>query len=617
MKSAGKTNPSLRFRRNERGAALILTVIVVMVLTTLGIAMVAFTATEERTSTTYRDSIQARTLATAGVRMVEEMFRSPTDRQLVPLYDAAATAAGGGWDYWGANESAVEAVLNARGIWRSARPGASTARYTGNGGFFQGPFSTDWAQVFGGTYSTTAASDVYDLKFNCTNPSTGAEIANANTQCWLRTELNDDLLAASSDWNLDSGEITDISFYAPPQAGGKAYGLCTVRVTAEKRNAAGMLLARETLVAVIGDNSNKPSVLGNGDIVFKTSAGEACGDGCEQIHANGNATVGSVSGGTDPMVTATGNVNGVSSAKPAITAPYINPWDLAYRPTTTTEYSRYYLLARRQLDAVWTDGTPTGNPASRPCGFGGWAECQDYNLEYDVAGVAKGARTAADVPHYYKWDAAGQGWTLCDTGTSLDGGATCPGAPSFSVNRVADYDPGSTTDNAPIPFHTRRVPKTVFTIDSAQDNATVLVDGGFHKSGSMNATMSVIAVGSIHLHSSTTWAPALSNRAMWIAGRDIYMHSNCCAPSNTCSSNLSETDYAGIIAAHEQIYTHSQNALLGLIIAENRVNHDDKVDSSLAIDSDKGDHGSLCNLPDWPWAIPVRPTILSITTASE
>jgi hypothetical protein len=609
----------VRFSRHERGAALILTVVVVMILTTLGIAMVSFTGTEERTAVAYRDSLQARILAEAGVRMVEEMFRTPTDRQLVPLYNAAATAAGSGWDYWGANEAAVEAVLNARGIWRSVRPGASTARYTGNNnGFFQGPFRDDWAQVFGGTFSTDAALDVYDIKFNCTNPSTGVEIANANTQCWLRTELNGDLLQDSTDWNLDTGEITDITFYAPPQAGGRSYGLSTVRVTAEKRDEAGMLLARETLVAVIGDNASKPAVLGNGDIVFKTSAGQSCGDGCEQIHANGNATVGTVSGGTDPIVTATGSVNGTASTKPAITAPHINPWDLTYKPATTEELGKYYLLARRALDAVWTNGTPSDNPASRPCGFGGWAECQDYNLEYDTAGVEKLARTAADTPHYYKWNNTSQGWTLCDSGTSLDGGAACPGAPSWSVSRAADFDPGATTDDATIPFHVRRVPKTVFTIDSAEDGATVLIDGGFHKSGSMNAEMSVIAVGSIHLHSSTTWMPALTNRAMWISGRDIYMHSNCCAPSNTCATNLGTPQYAGIIAAHEQIYTHSQNALLGLIIAEHRVNHDDKVDSNtLAINSDKGDHGSICNLPDWPWALPVRPTVLSMVTAAQ
>ena len=41
---------------NERGAALIITVVVIMVLTTLALAMTAFTGTEERTAVTYRDS---------------------------------------------------------------------------------------------------------------------------------------------------------------------------------------------------------------------------------------------------------------------------------------------------------------------------------------------------------------------------------------------------------------------------------------------------------------------------------------------------------------------------------------------------------------------------------
>ena len=36
------------------------------------------------------------------------------------------------------------------------------------------------------------------------------------------------------------------------------------------------------------------------------------------------------------------------------------------------------------------------------------------------------------------------------------------------------------------------------------------------------------------------------------------------------------------------------------------------VDSTLAIDSRQGDHASLCDRPDWPWALPTIPTLLSL-----
>jgi hypothetical protein len=109
----------------------------------------------------------------------------------------------------------------------------------------------------------------------------------------------------------------------------------------------------------------------------------------------------------------------------------------------------------------------------------------------------------------------------------------------------------------------------------------------------------------------------MSNGVMWITGRDLFTHSDCCAPSNTCTTNLSTPQYAAIMAAHEQIQTDSQNALMGVIVAENRVNFDMTVNSTLAIDSDKGDHAALCDRPDWPWALPTIPTLLSLKSVPD
>jgi hypothetical protein len=135
--------------------------------------------------------------------------------------------------------------------------------------------------------------------------------------------------------------------------------------------------------------------------------------------------------------------------------------------------------------------------------------------------------------------------------------------------------------------------------------------------------MTIVAVGTLGFHSQSDWRPAMSNRVMWISGRDIDTHSNCCAGSNTCSTNLGTPDYAAIIAAHEQIKNDSQSALLGVLIGENRVNEDPTIGGSAAastlnaLDLDSGDHGSLCNNPEWPWTMPVTPAIASMKSAAN
>ncbi|MEO8378571.1 MAG: PilX N-terminal domain-containing pilus assembly protein [Acidobacteriota bacterium] len=607
--------------KRQRGAALIITVVVVMLLTTLALTMASFTVTEERTATTYRDSQQVRQVAEAGIRVAQEMFRTPSDQQLVPLW---TTASAGGGNYYGTTTTAVDTSLNAIGIWRADRAGANPARYSGNNNrFFQGPFKDTWDQVFGGTYDPAAANDRYDVKFNCTNPTSGAAVTPAN--CWLNTKINA-LLSTSANFTQDTGRITDISFYAPPSANGRAYGLTTIRVTASKFDGTD-IVASETLEAVIIDINPKPAVLGNGNIVFKLNAGVMCGNGCEQIHANGTATVGTVTGGQNPMITATGTITGGSgSTKPgakAVIAPEINPWDLEYKPKVAGDLLKYYLLAARPLDIIWTDNDATNGTVARPCGIDNSTFCQDYGLEYTPPtaippNVSK-PRLLADVPQLYKWNTVTQGWTWCNSGDALSGGVLCPGAPTFSVSRAADQVVlnGGVGDNNDLPYAKDRVPQTEFSIGSAQVGATVLVDGRFRKQGAMTTTMSIIAVGSMDFSSSTTWAPALNNRVMWISGRDIDTHANCCAPSNTCATNLGLPASAAVIATHEQFLTGSQNALLGVLIAENRVNYDLYVNSTLAINSDNGDHGSLCGLPDWPWAMPVIPAIASMKTATN
>jgi hypothetical protein len=47
------------------------------------------------------------------------------------------------------------------------------------------------------------------------------------------------------------------------------------------------------------------------------------------------------------------------------------------------------------------------------------------------------------------------------------------------------------------------------------------------------------------------------------------------------------------------------------------VQYDPLVSGTLAINSDNGDHASLCGMPDWPWTMPVTPAIASMKTATN
>jgi hypothetical protein len=629
------TNNPGKGLRGQRGAALILTLLAVVVLTMIGMAMVAFTTTELRSATMYRDTLQTRALAEGGVRIVQMMFTSPTDRTLVPVFHSGGSS-GSAWDYYGTDATSIETSLNAIGIYRKDRSPITPARYVGaNNGFFRSPFANDWGAMFGGTYNKVAANDKYDLKFNCTNPNTNASVG---TNCWLN-HLNDMLLGG--DFSATAGEITDISFYGPPTIDSVPYAITTVRVTATKYGDAAktQIISREIVEAVIGDITKKPAVLGNGNVTFQINL---CGDGCEQIHANGTLLIGGAASGAGeiPIGTSTSTVNGSATApagsQPSITPPEINPWDLSYKPTTTAGLQKYYLLAARPLDNHWNNDNPNDNisnlqtgTSGEPCGVDGLALCEDYNLEYDqgaagtpgTARAVKPARSLTTQANMYRWDLVNNEWDFCDNTPPLSCGS---GTPSFSVTPVADLvdndftDAAGKVDNADFPFNKTRVAKYSFEIQSAQVGATVLIDGAFYKHGNLNSTMSVIAVGSIYLHSQTTWAPALTNRVMWLSGRDIKHHSNCCAPSNTCATNLNYPANAGIIAAHEQYYADSQAAMLGILIAEHRINLDNMVDSNTtAIYNSNGDHGSLCGIPDWPWSLPTRTAIFSLKSVSE
>lgn len=627
-------NPSApgkqRQARRDRGAVLILTVVVIMVLTTLGMAMVTFTGTEEQTASVYRDSVQVRAVAESGVRIVQRMFQDPSDVNIVPQHGSVL---GTNVHYTGTNETDVETSLNAIGIFRMARTGAVPARYTGGptgttNRFFLGPFNSSWGNIFGGVYSPP--TNLYDLQFR------------RGTGTWINSKI-DPLLATSSDINRSTGVITEITFYGPPMVNNKAYGICTVRVTAEKYNGT-RVVARETIEAIIGDNNITPAILGNGNIT--SSNFDACGSGCEQIHANGNVVIGNgnISGG-DPPISATGTVTSsgtISPAaqpnQPAVVAPDINPWDLAYRPSGTG-LNKYYLLASRQLDVRWTNDNPGDDLPAIVCGL---SQCQDYGLEYDPVSpfTVRTARAATNTGYLYKWNTTFGDWDQIDSaasGGTLDSGGAEPFSWTFVAGDDIDVSAGSGPDTAVRPFNKNRVPRASFQISGISPNndsamgalATFLVDGRVDMSGSIGSPrawkVALVAVGSITSGSATNLRPATNSRVMVISGRDITMEASYNNQIQPCQGGPpTESNEAGlasgIIASHEQILFQGNSDSTGLVIAEHRVNLDVTVNNNataIQFGGGSSNHGYVCGFPSWPWSRPTKPVIVSMTAAAN
>ncbi|HVT44778.1 MAG TPA: pilus assembly PilX N-terminal domain-containing protein [Thermoanaerobaculia bacterium] len=651
MKKSGFRNRSLRSRdtrRGQRGVALIMTIVVTLILSLIGLSMLSFTETEERTAVTHRDEVQVDAVAEAGVRLVQQMFRNPAG-PLVPQY---TTGTPGDWEF------TTEAHLNAMGVARATR--GARGIYTGAGDqLFQGPFSGDWAQVFGGDRD----ANTYDLRFSCDG------IASAD--CFLDQKLNSLLTNTTNpEWNNNVGRITDIRLFEPPISGSKMWGYATVLVTATKFDAAGNVVATETLEAILGADTSRPAILADGNLEIESSS-HFCGNSCETLHANGNIKLygsGSMSGG-DPTVTATGTVDEsgtpiIPEAKEGvdrIEPPRINPWDTTYRPTTEAGLEKYYLMTTRTPSAVWTDDDASTSAAGVSCANA--STCQDY-------GLTAAARTAGAAGKLYRWDRHNDNWDLIETQPS--GGTLFTQITNlqfFVRSDTADVTDvgGSADDGIEPPFEKSIVPRTFFQLESGtnptadtdpQQGITLLVDGAFALKKDMGNDypdsgqpwkVSIIAVGGIWTGGSQYLAPALLNKVLLISGRDLFIESS--FNNNTftfggtdyCTSGTATTPppensdvvkvMSAVFAAHEQLFIKSSGKFLGILVAENgtgsiRINieHDyDSADYKSPKDSELGDnamlidssarHTYICDEPAWPWSQAGQAKILAIGTS--
>src|SRR5579859_1118869 len=209
---------SRRKRGRDRGSALLVSLMVIVGLSLLGLGFVAISETESAIAKNEQNALQTQSIAEAGAMLVVEWFQNPT----WGISSAAMPS----------NDPAVNNKINA----------IKTTRVSGS---------------YSGVYKPTASTMLFDKPYR---PPAGSQadrfwgtedkadlIINRTTDPTTIDNFNNILLGPNPEDKF-SGEITEIRVYAPPTTGAtvvngflvgdfQRYGVATIKVTAtEFRN---------------------------------------------------------------------------------------------------------------------------------------------------------------------------------------------------------------------------------------------------------------------------------------------------------------------------------------------------------------------------------------------
>lgn len=218
MNSSEPTISKRHRRRNDRGSALLVTLMVVVGLSLLGLSFMAISETESAISVNERNKTQTSALAEAGAKAIVEWFQDPLTaetRGLLPAND---------------NDFKTSRIVS-----------AYTGYYKPSGRLFETPFGPEDPDMFFGD------EDNADIII--------VDGRNADSTAFLK-DFNEKYFYGS-----DAGKVTSIRIYAPPNVGGvkvggfwiagQRYGVATVAVTAEKQNTSGDLISTSTCRIVL------------------------------------------------------------------------------------------------------------------------------------------------------------------------------------------------------------------------------------------------------------------------------------------------------------------------------------------------------------------------------
>lgn len=227
MKTRMRSRTSIRARSRDGGSALLVSLMVVMGLSMLGLAFVAISETESAISLNQRNSIQVQAIAEAGAKATVEWFQDPVwarEEGIVPTNSPAP-----------ANMKRTRTITGYTGVYKPL-----TTQF-----LFDKPYRPNPMHRFLGNEETA------DITINHTIDNT--TMVNLNTYLF------------GSDSRIN-GRVSEILIYAPPMIGatlnaqgfwegGERFGTATIKVTAEKWTAetGGSLLSRQAIRVIVGE----------------------------------------------------------------------------------------------------------------------------------------------------------------------------------------------------------------------------------------------------------------------------------------------------------------------------------------------------------------------------
>jgi hypothetical protein len=241
-----------RKRRFDRGSALLVSLMVMVGLSLLGLAFVAISESESAIAMNEMHAAQVQAIAEAGSRAVMEWFQNPqwaVSQGILPANVSSTTAVSSGL-------KRIRTVSTYTGVYKQSPSEV----------LFDLPLKGAANNRFYGDEATAdfRLNDAVDTALGTT------VLANINTR-----------LFGANRW--DTGRITDIRVYAPPTVGGTLtggfwiggtrYGVATIRVTAQKRrtnDATSPLIAERVVRLIVGEF---PLPIPDGPIQTTDSAG--------------------------------------------------------------------------------------------------------------------------------------------------------------------------------------------------------------------------------------------------------------------------------------------------------------------------------------------------------
>ncbi|HLZ09108.1 MAG TPA: hypothetical protein VKT80_11005, partial [Chloroflexota bacterium] len=227
---------SRRKRGRDRGSALLVSLMVIVGLSLLGLGFVAISETETAIAKNEQTALQTQAIAEAGAKLVVEWFQDPTWAQTNAAMPTNGTCTSYGTAPCSANGSPGQYMKTVRTV------SGYTGVYKSQAGtmLFDKPYR---GQYYDRLYGNEDNADI---------------IINRTTNVAALDAFNAALLGSDE----SAGEVSEIRVYAPPMVGatlingfwngGQRYGVATIKVTAQQyriRSGSGGTEVRTGIIA--------------------------------------------------------------------------------------------------------------------------------------------------------------------------------------------------------------------------------------------------------------------------------------------------------------------------------------------------------------------------------